>query len=325
MDDLQAGRIDVAIKGFERVTLDEPRSYSAHFQLATLLQDSKKDYLGAINHYRAYLSLRPSSDKAPVADERLKQCESLYEREVLRKAGGSRAEKLEEINLKLEAEKKEIEEKLVSVEKELEEARKQTASLLVQTQKQARLLDKLSSVEESTGKPANISEALAKIREEDAARKASGQPSDEELIDGAVPVVKFAKTDDFASIKTDLAKEAADVGDVRAAYDANEKRRLQKFGNKVASSNSSSAAGKSTGKGMFGDSDNLFGKKKKKNAPSIPATYTVQEGDTLFKISEKFYGSSSYWRAIRESNKAIVSTDGRVKTGQVLKLPPMKK
>ena len=33
-DDLQAGRMDAAIKGFERVVLKEPESYSAHFQLA---------------------------------------------------------------------------------------------------------------------------------------------------------------------------------------------------------------------------------------------------------------------------------------------------
>ena len=43
MDDLQAGRMDAAIKGFERVVLEEPKSYSAHFQLATLLQDVRKD------------------------------------------------------------------------------------------------------------------------------------------------------------------------------------------------------------------------------------------------------------------------------------------
>lgn len=52
-----------------------------------------------------------------------------------------------------------------------------------------------------------------------------------------------------------------------------------------------------------------------------PATYVVQEGDTLYKIAVKFYGRSSAWQIIREANKESVSTDGRVRAGQVLRLP----
>ena len=67
MEDLQAGRTDPAIRGFEHVLAQEPRNYSAHFQLATLLQDIKKDYIGAIAHYKSYLLFRPTSDKATIA------------------------------------------------------------------------------------------------------------------------------------------------------------------------------------------------------------------------------------------------------------------
>ena len=35
----------------------------------------------------------------------------------------------------------------------------------------------------------------------------------------------------------------------------------------------------------------------------------------------KFYGKASAWKLIRDANRAIISTDGRVKTGQKLKLP----
>jgi nucleoid-associated protein YgaU len=54
---------------------------------------------------------------------------------------------------------------------------------------------------------------------------------------------------------------------------------------------------------------------------AIPDTYTVQEGDTLYKIAQRFYGRTSAWKRIREENKDKISTDGRVRTGQVLKLP----
>lgn len=55
--------------------------------------------------------------------------------------------------------------------------------------------------------------------------------------------------------------------------------------------------------------------------PTHPPTYVVQEGDTLIKIAQRFYGHKSAWRKIQEANKAIVSSDGRVKVGQTLKLP----
>ena len=68
--------------------------------------------------------------------------------------------------------------------------------------------------------------------------------------------------------------------------------------------------------------DGMFGGRKKKVAqPSRPETYTVQEGDTLYRISTRFYGSSAKWRAIRELNKATISTDGRLRAGQVIRLP----
>ncbi|MBR1921523.1 MAG: LysM peptidoglycan-binding domain-containing protein [Kiritimatiellae bacterium] len=53
----------------------------------------------------------------------------------------------------------------------------------------------------------------------------------------------------------------------------------------------------------------------------IPETYVVQEGDTLYKIAVRFYGKTSAWKRIREANKDKISTDGRVRHGQVIQLP----
>ncbi|MBP5321935.1 MAG: tetratricopeptide repeat protein, partial [Kiritimatiellae bacterium] len=46
----QAGNLDEAIRLLKQLLADEPQIYSAHFQLATLLQDYAKDYVGAIHH-----------------------------------------------------------------------------------------------------------------------------------------------------------------------------------------------------------------------------------------------------------------------------------
>ena len=56
-------------------------------------------------------------------------------------------------------------------------------------------------------------------------------------------------------------------------------------------------------------------------APSRPKTYVVQEGDTLYGIAKRFYGSLRFWKLIRDANKAIISTDNRLKAGDTIVLP----
>ena len=58
-----------------------------------------------------------------------------------------------------------------------------------------------------------------------------------------------------------------------------------------------------------------------KKAPDRPKTYTVEDGDTLYGIAKKFYGNIQAWKAIREANKAVISSDNRLKAGDVITLP----
>ena len=62
-------------------------------------------------------------------------------------------------------------------------------------------------------------------------------------------------------------------------------------------------------------------KKVEGKAAVRPPTYEVQEGDTLYKIAIRFYGSIRAWRMIRDANKTLISTDGRVQAGQTIRLP----
>ena len=55
--------------------------------------------------------------------------------------------------------------------------------------------------------------------------------------------------------------------------------------------------------------------------PAHPAVYEVQEGDTLIEIARRFYGVKSAWKRIRDANKALISTDGQVRAGDVITLP----
>lgn len=57
------------------------------------------------------------------------------------------------------------------------------------------------------------------------------------------------------------------------------------------------------------------------SAPAVPETYEVKEGETLTEIARRFYGRKSDWVRIRDANRATISTDGRVRAGQVITLP----
>lgn len=54
----------------------------------------------------------------------------------------------------------------------------------------------------------------------------------------------------------------------------------------------------------------------------IPATHTVVKGDTLTKISQKYYGTQNRWREIYNYNRDTLSTPSSLKIGDKLKLPP---
>jgi nucleoid-associated protein YgaU len=56
-------------------------------------------------------------------------------------------------------------------------------------------------------------------------------------------------------------------------------------------------------------------------APLAPRTYTVEKGDTLSEIAQKFYGKSSEYRRIFEANRDQLSDPDKIRPGQVLKVP----
>ena len=62
-------------------------------------------------------------------------------------------------------------------------------------------------------------------------------------------------------------------------------------------------------------------KKDADKVPARPKTYVVEEGDTLYGIAKRFYGSILPWKKIRDANKALISSDNRLKAGDTIVLP----
>lgn len=50
-------------------------------------------------------------------------------------------------------------------------------------------------------------------------------------------------------------------------------------------------------------------------------SYTVQTGDTLQKISQKFYGTTRKWKRIYNANRGVLRNSDRVYPGQKLVIP----
>lgn len=55
--------------------------------------------------------------------------------------------------------------------------------------------------------------------------------------------------------------------------------------------------------------------------PPRAATYTVQAGDTLSKISKQFYGNANAYTKIFEANRDQLTDPDKIKVGQTLKIP----
>ena len=284
MDDYTAGRLDAAIKGFEKVLRADPSNTSARFQLASLLQDSRHDNVGAFCNYREYLQQAPDSDKAKMAKERLAICERALAEELAKK-----------MNLIGDS----------AIAEEIEHSRKELADM-----KKSRegLAAKLKESEEGSSKLKSENERLRKLLAS-LGGESGGTPektdivsSVKDLLDDEEPSAPTVAALDEAKSLNALAEADDDVGTASSllptqASDAKEKKKASEDAAKKAKAE----------------------REAKKEA--IPDTYVVQEGDTLYKIALRFYGRTSAWKMIREANKETITTDGRVRTGQTLKLP----
>jgi len=55
--------------------------------------------------------------------------------------------------------------------------------------------------------------------------------------------------------------------------------------------------------------------------PTTSERYTVQKGDTLQKISQKFYSTTKRWAKIYEANKDTLKGPNKIYPGQVINIP----
>lgn len=275
MEDYRAGRLDLAISGFEQAVRSDPANASARFQLGCLLQDARRDHVGAYCCYREYLLQQPGSDKAKLARDRLAICEREAARELAAKYGlnesAAAAAELETVRGRQQA----AEARIAAAEKNLGESLARVRALSAERDRLLAVIKGGEIEEQSAAVHPSVKEARELLEEED--EEVSAAPSSAELR----KLVGEAAAEPSAG--SALLPQRATV----AAHKPGKPER----------------------------------KPEAKAVPERPKTYLVKEGDTLYGVSKRFYGSIAMWKKIRDANKALISMDNRLHAGDTIVLP----
>lgn len=302
MDDYGAGRLPQAIEGLKKVCRVDPANASARFQLACLLQDSEKDFFGAACAYREYLQQQGGSDKAKMASDRLATCELELAKVLASKYRLNDVAEQVKRNGELQEELAIAAKRQEKLQKDLAVAMQRVSQLVQETDRLKNLLK--NGDEEPTARVTDVTEALALLQEEDGETKTratdvSGVQA--VLKDGADESSRPSVDSDTSAVTALLDEEARSTDLLTQAPGAKAKRDAAKQAAEDAARKKSAEAAAAKAK--------------------RPDSYVVQDGDTLYKLAVRFYGHAGAWSRIREANKAIISTDGRIRTGQRLVLP----
>ncbi len=320
MEDCQAGRYEPAIAGFEKVLKSDPKDYLAHFQLATLLQDQKKDYLGAIAHFRLYLDLRPQDDKTTLAADKIEECKNMLISEKSRKGDGAPAGAGASSPADKKADRARVGEETKKLREENKKLGAENKKLSVENKNLRFILSKMGEEGKAgKGRAANLNAEVKKmladlrISDEEGEQRKLVIPTDKELLDDEG---EEAPTVSSPEVKEQIAK-------VTREEDSGATRPTPIKPPPPIEDNSPEPDPKPVSKSARGGGvpNALPDPGKKASDPVRPSTYVVQRGDNLMKIAERFYGTRSKWRDIKKANMTIISTDNRVKTGQTIKLP----
>ena len=281
MDDYRAGRMDAAIAGLEKAVGNDPANVSARFQLACLQQDLKKDYLSAYCGYREYLLQHPESDRSKLAKDRMAICEKEMARTLATKHGLNSAEESEKRLANALAEIKTLKDRVAAAEKNLGSSQERVRALSAERE---RLLG-----------------AVKGFGEEEVSSNASDPQS----------ILK-----EKASLDRETAEEAGRQQDVLTA-----KRLLEEDEGDEVSTGSSLIPVRKPEDAVVKETPPPVEKKEENKGPARPKTYVVGEGDTLYGVAKRFYGNIRAWKAIRDANKALISSDNRLKAGDTIVLP----
>ncbi|MEI8242494.1 MAG: LysM peptidoglycan-binding domain-containing protein [bacterium] len=293
MEREQIGDFDSAIKAYEAVLLETPKLVSAHFHLALLLQDYRKDYMGAIYHYRQYEQLRPDSEKKALLRDRTRICQQSLVAQLLSSGDVAISRKqlelvgeIDKLNKRLsqaEGEKSALKEQKDAVERLLAEQKSETERL-------RRLLDRMLPT--STGeepRPRSVLPRLDPIGSAPPPSHISAPPPPILRPAAAEPIPEPPAATKPAATTASPEPPPLLLAPAPPAITAE---------NDPASAHPASAP-----------------------ISAATRTYAVQPGDSVYRIAERVYGDPEQWKRIRDANKDRLGPSNQLRAGQILVIP----
>ncbi len=316
----KSGDVEGAIRLYKQVMIDEPKAYSAHFMLATLLQDYSEDYIAAIYHYNRYIELQPASQKVELAKQRIKISEHLLAPKILKSVGDSatgisQAHLLKEnarlngIIGNLEGEKSKLFQQVQTADAMVKELSAENARL-------RKIVDKMRDDSTVAAPADSLAERVKELRSSD---QSGAEGFSKSELDALRREAADMKAGDAPSA---VKKPVVEVPSVKSVL---ERVHTRLTGEEAAKKKAEAdqevrAAAKEGDLSEF----SLFkppADKEKTDKTGIERTYVVQPGDTLMRIATRFYGDTTNWKKIRDANRAQIDPDGRVRAGQIILIP----
>ncbi len=131
----------------------------------------------------------------------------------------------------------------------------------------------------------------------------------------AAEVKEFIKRDELALVTTLSGDSVFSRAEANRLKNENLEMRKQLEDYRVATARTAALTKDKRG-GASGEKESATKSDKK-----APRTYVVQDGDTLYSISRKFYKSSSGWKKIRDSDGKRIGDATKLKPGETVTIP----
>ena len=278
----QVGNLDGAIHSYEETILNHPRLGIAHLHLAILLQEHRKDYIAAIYHYQQYNTLRPDAEKQDMIKERIRISEQLLATQLRADTTNGREQQ------RFLADNQRLNQRLSQIEGE-------KAALLDATNLLAQQIADLKADNERLRRLVDRLQTSSSASDNTSNRERSLLPRLKELI---MSESATAST----TTSTPTVETPATAPTMTTAAEVTTPALTTPAPTTVITPATPPPA---------------------TTTPVATAhTYTVQAGDSLFRISERMYGDADHWKRIRDANKDHLGADGHtVHVGQVLVIP----
>lgn len=279
---LREDRKDEALEAFLQVIAEAPAdSPESHLEAGRLYQNTKKDPILAIYHYRKFLEQRPQGQEAPIVRQMIESAKKDFVAQLPGTPFGNDADRLDLLKMLQETRAEND-----TLKQELAEANSRLAA---------------SPRGPSSGTTQIVSSAATQQTQQQAAYR-----NDAQQVRSAAGST-FTQGNSTGAAAATPAGTAADGTYYPQGVTANMVSGRQTSGTATRTQPATQQGGAAA--------------QQTQAQSGGQRSYIVQQGDTLSRISQRMYGTPGRWEEIFMANRGILATPHSLRVGQTLVIP----